>query len=75
MLTYDEIPPERLPIRDATGRLGDEGHLGVLGVALAEWAASGRRPGPTPTPGGPRTRAMDALDSAARRAARAPVDR
>ena len=37
MLTYDEIPPERLTIGDATGRL--DGHLGVLGVALAQWMA------------------------------------
>ena len=38
-LRYDEIPPERLPILDYTGRLGDDGHIGVLAVALAEWAA------------------------------------
>jgi hypothetical protein len=38
-LRYDEIPPERLPILDYTGRLGDEGHIGVLAVALAMWAA------------------------------------
>ncbi len=36
-LPYDQIAPERLSIGDATGRLGD--HLGVLGVALAQWAA------------------------------------
>ncbi len=39
MLTYDQIPPERLPILDYTSRLGDDGHLGVLGVALAQWVA------------------------------------
>jgi len=36
-LPYDQIPAERRTIGDATGRLGD--HLGVLGVALAQWAA------------------------------------
>ncbi len=39
MLRYDQIPAERLPILDYTGRLGDEGHNGVLGVALVQWAA------------------------------------
>ena len=39
MLTYDQIPPERLPILDYTSRLGDDGHNGDLGVALAMWAA------------------------------------
>ena len=38
-LPYDQIPPERLPILDYTSRLGDDGHVGVLGVALAQWAA------------------------------------
>jgi hypothetical protein len=37
MLPYDQIPPERRTIGDATGRLDD--HLGVLGVALAQWMA------------------------------------
>ena len=37
MLPYDEISPERRTIADSTGRLGD--HLGVLGVALAQWMA------------------------------------
>jgi hypothetical protein len=36
-LPYDQIPAERFSIGDATGRLGDQ--LGVLGVALAQWAA------------------------------------
>jgi hypothetical protein len=33
----DQIPPGRRTIGDATSRL--DGHLGVLGVALAQWAA------------------------------------
>jgi hypothetical protein len=37
MLPYDKIPPERRTILDFTGRL--DGHNGVLGVALAQWAA------------------------------------
>ena len=37
MLAYDQIEPGRLAIGDATGRL--DGHLGVLGVALAQWMA------------------------------------
>ncbi len=36
-LPCDQIPAERRTIGDATGRLGE--HLGVLGVALAQWAA------------------------------------
>ncbi len=36
-LPCDQIPAERRTIGDATGRLGD--HNGVLGVALAQWAA------------------------------------
>ena len=39
MLPYDEIPPDRLPLLDYTGRLGDEGHIGELAVALGQWAA------------------------------------
>jgi|SRR5271157_1085193 len=38
-LPYDQIRPERRTILDVTGRLGDDGHNGVLGVALAQWAA------------------------------------
>jgi hypothetical protein len=37
VLPYDQIDPARLVIGDATGRL--DGHLGVLGVALAQWMA------------------------------------
>ena len=37
MLTYDQIPPERRTIGDATGRLDE--HNGALGVALAQWLA------------------------------------
>ena len=37
LLAYDQIDPTRLVIGDATGRL--DGHLGVLGVALAQWMA------------------------------------
>ena len=36
---YDQIPPERRTIADYTGRLGDQGHNGVLCVALAQWMA------------------------------------
>jgi len=39
VLPYDDIPAERRTIGDYTGRLGDEGHNGVLGVALAQWMA------------------------------------
>ena len=39
MLSYDEIPPERLPLLDYAGRLGDEGRAGRLVFALAIWAA------------------------------------
>jgi hypothetical protein len=39
MLHYDQIPAERRTILDVTGRLGDDGHNGVLDVALAQWAA------------------------------------
>ncbi len=37
MLTYAQISPDRLTIGDATSRLDE--HDGVLGVALAQWAA------------------------------------
>jgi hypothetical protein len=36
-LPYDQITPERRTIGDSTSRL--DGHNGVLGVALAQWAA------------------------------------
>lgn len=39
MLPKDQIPEDRRAILDFTGRLGDEGHNGVLAVALAQWAA------------------------------------
>jgi hypothetical protein len=39
VLPYDQIPAERRTIVDFTGRLGYEGHNGVLGVALAQWMA------------------------------------
>ena len=62
-LRYGEIPAERLPILDYTGRLGDDGHIGVLAVALAQWAARDE------TRADPHARraantAMDALDAA-----------
>ena len=62
-LRYDQIPADRLPILDYTGRLGDEGHIGVLAVALAEWAA---RSDDKPDADVRRAanRAMDALDAA-----------
>jgi hypothetical protein len=36
-LPYDQVPEHRRTLGDATGRLDD--HLGVLGVALAQWMA------------------------------------
>jgi hypothetical protein len=36
-LPYDQIEPGRRTIGDAASRL--DGHLGVLGVALAQWMA------------------------------------
>ena len=63
MLRYDEIPAERLPILDYTGRLGDEGHIGVLAVALAEWAARSEDK-PDADARRAANRAMDALDAA-----------
>ena len=58
MLRYDQIPPERLPILDYTSRLGDDGYIGVLAVALAQWAA----------------RSDDRPDADARRAANTAMD-
>ena len=53
MLRYDEIPADRLPILDYTSRLGDEGHIGDLAVALAMWAARDDSQGrPARPPGG-----------------------
>ena len=63
MLRYDEIPAERLPILDYTSRLGDDGHIGDLAVALAQWAArSVDRPDADARRAA--NRAMDALDAA-----------
>jgi hypothetical protein len=39
MLPYHQISLDRRTILDVTGQLGDDGHNGVLGVALAQWAA------------------------------------
>jgi hypothetical protein len=63
MLRYDQIPPERLPLLDYTGRLGDEGHVGLLGVALAQWVA---RDDSTADPYARRAAnlAMEAIDAA-----------
>jgi len=63
VLTYDQIPPERLPILDYTSRLGDEGHIGDLALALAMWAA---RDDSKADPHARRAAntAMDAVDSA-----------
>src|SRR5215469_17379500 len=36
MLPKDQIPEDRRAILDFTGRLGEEGHNGVLAVALAQ---------------------------------------
>ena len=60
MLTYDQIEPGRRTIGDATSRL--DGHLGVLGVALAQWMA---RDDTRPQPEVRRAAntAMDALDA------------
>jgi len=38
MLPKDQIPEDRRAILDFTGRLGEEGHKGVLAVSLAQWA-------------------------------------
>ena len=51
-LPYGQIPAERRTIGDFTGRL--DGHNGVLGVALAQWAARDDT-GPSPRCAGPRT--------------------
>ena len=59
-LPYDQIDPARLVIGDATGRI--DGHLGVLGVALAQWMA---RDDTRPQPEVRRAAntAMDAIDA------------
>ena len=71
-LRYDEIPADRLPILDYTGRLGDDGHVGVLAVALAEWAARVDSTGRPARPAGREPRDGCARRGA-RRAVRAPV--
>ena len=59
-LPYDQIPPERRTIGDSTSRLED--HNGVLGVALAQWAArDDTRPQPEVRQAA--NTAMDAIDS------------
>jgi hypothetical protein len=59
-LTYDQIDPARLVIGDSTGRLDD--HLGVLGVALAQWMArDDTRPQPEVRQAA--NTAMDAIDA------------
>jgi hypothetical protein len=59
-LRYDQIDPARLVIGDATGRL--DGHLGVLGVALAQWMArDDTRPQPAVRHAA--STAMDAIDA------------
>jgi hypothetical protein len=63
MLRYDEIPAERLPILDYTGRLGDDGHIGDLAVALAQWAARDETKADAHARRAANT-AMDALDAA-----------
>jgi hypothetical protein len=59
-LPYDQIEPGRRTIGDATSRL--DGHLGVLAVALAQWAV---RDDTRPQPEVRRAAntAMDELDS------------
>jgi hypothetical protein len=62
VLPYDQIPAERRAILDYTGRLGDDGHVGVLGVALAQWAArDDTRPEPEVRQAA--NTAMDAIDA------------
>jgi hypothetical protein len=59
VLPYDQIDPARLVIGDASGRL--DGHLGVLGVALAQWMArDDTRPQPELRQAA--NTAMDAID-------------
>lgn len=60
MLRYDQIPPGRRTIGDATSRL--DGHNGVLGVALAQWMGrSEDRPEPEVRRAA--NTAMDAIDA------------
>ena len=62
MLPYDQIPEDRRAILDFTGRLGDEGHNGVLAVALAQWAARDDSE-PDPEARQAANTAMDAVDA------------
>ena len=59
-LPYDQIPPGRRTLGDATGRLED--HNGVLGVALAQWMARDDTTADAPTRQAANT-AMDAIDA------------
>ena len=62
MFPQDQIPEDRRAILDFTGRLGDEGHNGVLAVALAQWAArDDSKPGPQAREAA--NTAMDAVDA------------
>ena len=62
MFPKDQIPEDRRAILDFTGRLGDEGHNGVLAVALAQWAArDDSKPGPQAREAA--NTAMDAVDA------------
>jgi len=61
MLPYDQIPTERRTIGDFTSRLGDEGHNGVLAIALAQWMARDDSK-PDPDARQAANTAMDAID-------------
>jgi hypothetical protein len=60
MLPYDKIPPERRTILDFAGRL--DGQNGVLGTALAQWAARDDTKA-HPEERGAANSAMDAIDA------------
>ena len=62
MLPKDQIPEDRRAILDFTGRLGDEGHNGVLAVVLAQWAARDDSK-PDPEARQAANTAMDAVDA------------
>ena len=59
-LPYDKIPPERRTILDVTGRLDEQN--GILGVALAQWAARDDSK-PDPEARQAANTAMDAVDA------------
>jgi hypothetical protein len=65
MLPKDQIPEDRRAILDFTVRLGDEGHNGVLAVALAQWAARDDSK-PDPEARQAANTAMDAVDATLR---------